>query len=198
MGLKHLKAGKHVPDDINVVIEIPSNSSPIKYEVDKETGTVAVDRFLGCSMTYPCEYGYIPNTLSEDGDPVDVLVKSPYSLMPGIVINCRPIGLLRMEDESGKDVKIIAVPADKLTTRYHHIKRPIDLGEDFLATIKHFFEHYKDLEKGKWVKVQGWEEVDAARKEILDSAQRFEDSAGDMGAARTGKRGDKLKDLYKK
>jgi len=177
MGLKQLLAGKNVPEDINVVIEIPSNNPPIKYEVDKESGTISVDRFLGCSMTYPCEYGYVPGTLSEDGDPLDVLVKSPFSLLPGVVINCRPIGLLRMEDESGKDVKILAVPADKLTTRYHHIKRPIDLGEDFLDTIKHFFEHYKDLEKGKWVKVKGWEDLAAARKEILDSVKRFEDES---------------------
>src|SRR5579885_2135552 len=121
MGLENLQAGKQVPDDINVVIEIPSHSSPIKYEVDKESGMVMVDRFLGTAMFYPCEYGFVPHTLSEDGDPVDVLVVSPFSLVPGAVIRCRPIGMLRMTDESGKDAKILAVPVDKLTTRYQHV-----------------------------------------------------------------------------
>src|SRR3990167_3001531 len=174
MKLEHMPACQNVPDDINVVIEIPSNSSPIKYEVDKESGMVMVDRFLGTSMFYPCEYGFVPHTLSEDGDPLDVLVISPYSLAPGIVIRCRPIGMLRMTDESGKDAKILAVPVDKLTTRYQHIHKPEDLGKELLAAIEHFFKHYKDLEVGKWVKVDGWEEVDAAKKEILASVKRFQ------------------------
>jgi inorganic pyrophosphatase len=173
MGFENLQAGQEVPDDINVVIEIPSNSSPIKYEVDKKSGTVVVDRYLGTSMCYPCEYGFIPHTLSEDGDPVDVLVISPFSLIPGAVIRCRPIGLLRMSDYSGKDVKILAVPVNKLTTRYKHVLKPQDLGVEVLNTIKHFFEHYKDLETGKWTKVKGWEDVDAARKEILASVKRY-------------------------
>lgn len=173
MGLKQLAAGKNIPDDFNVVIEIPSHNSPIKYEIDKHTGMVTVDRFIGTSMMYPCEYGFIPHTLSEDGDPVDVLVISPYSLNPGVVINCRPVGLLRMSDESGKDAKILAVPTDKICTRYQHVQKPQDLGEDFLNAIKHFFEHYKDLEKGKWVKVEGWEGKDKARQEIIDSVARY-------------------------
>lgn len=177
MGLQHLLAGKKVPDDINVIIEIPSNTSPIKYEFDKLCGMVTVDRFLGTSMVYPCEYGFVPHTLSEDGDPVDVLVISPFSLLPGVVINCRPIGLLRMTDESGKDVKILAVPSDRLTPRYHHVKQPTDLDQDLLAAIKHFFEHYKDLEPGKWTKVSGWEEVAAAKKEIMDSMKRYQEKS---------------------
>jgi len=175
MDLKYVKAGKQLPDDINVIIEIPSRSSPIKYEVDKETGMVMVDRFVATAMSYPCDYGFIPHTLSEDGDPVDVLVVSPYSLLPGILVRCRPVGLLRMADESGNDAKILAVPVDKLTTRYAHVQKPEDLGSGFLSTVQHFFEHYKDLEPGKWVKVSGWEGVDAARKEILDSEKRYKE-----------------------
>jgi inorganic pyrophosphatase len=151
MGLENLQTGKQVPDDINVVIEIPSHSSPIKYEMDKDSGMVMVDRFLTTSMFYPCEYGYVPHTLSEDGDPVDVLVISPYSLLAGSVIRCRPIGMLRMTDESGKDAKILAVPVDKLTTRYQHVKKPEDLGKELINTIEHFFTHYKDLEDRKSV-----------------------------------------------
>lgn len=172
MGLENLPAGHKLPDDINVVIEISSNSSPIKYEVDKDTGLVMVDRFLGTSMVYPCEYGFVPQTLSDDGDPVDVLVVSPYSLTPGSVIRCRPVGMMRMEDESGKDCKILAVPVSKLTTRYDHVKEPKDLGQELLNAIEHFFKHYKDLEEGKWAKVQGWEGVESAREEILASVER--------------------------
>lgn len=173
MGLENLQAGKQIPDDFNVVIEIPSHSNPIKYEIDKDSGMVMVDRFLGTSMTYPCEYGFIPHTLSEDGDPADVLVIAPYSLFPGAVIRCRPIGMLRMTDESGKDAKILAVPVDKLTPRYKNIQKPEDLGSELIASIEHFFTHYKDLEKGKWVKVDGWHNVDEAKKEILASVDRF-------------------------
>lgn len=177
MGLENLQAGKQVPDDINVVIEIPSNSSPIKYEVDKDSGMVMVDRFLGTCMFYPCEYGFVPHTLSEDGDPVDVLVVSPYSLIPGSVIRCRPVGMLRMTDESGKDAKILAVPVAKLTPRYEKIEKPEDLGKELINAIEHFFKHYKDLDNGKWVKVDGWENVDSARKEILASVQRYKEKA---------------------
>jgi len=173
MSLKEVSAGRKVPDDINVVIEIPSRSDPVKYEVDKASGLVMVDRFVATSMQYPCDYGFVPQTLSEDGDPVDVLVVAPYSLYPGVVIRCRPVGMLRMTDESGPDAKILAVPVDKLTTRYKDVKRPEDLGEGFLATVAHFFEHYKDLEPGKWVKLAGWAGVDAAREEILASVERF-------------------------
>lgn len=174
MSIENLPAGKQLPEDINVVIEIPSHSSPIKYELDKESGMVMVDRFLGTSMVYPCEYGFIPHTLSEDGDPADVLVISPYSLSPGVVVRCRPIGLLRMTDESGRDAKILAVPVDKLTTRYQHVKSPEDVGKELIAAIEHFFTHYKDLEKGKWVKVDGWEDMEAAKKEILASEKRYQ------------------------
>lgn len=175
MGLEHVDAGKSVPNDVNVIIEIPSRSYPVKYEVDKKTGVVAVDRFVGTSMHYPCDYGFIPHTLSEDGDPVDVLVISPLPLLPGVVIRCRPIGLLRMTDESGKDAKILAVPIDKLTPLYKNIQKPEDLGTELLASIRHFFEHYKDLETGKWVKIDGWENVEAARTEIMTSLQRYQE-----------------------
>jgi len=177
MGIDNLSAGKQLPDDFNVVIEIASNSSPIKYEFDKDSSMVVVDRFLGTSMVYPCEYGFIPHTLSEDGDPADVLVISPYPLLPGCVIRCRPIGLLRMTDESGKDAKILTVPVDKLTTQYQHIKKPEDLGKNLLDKIEHFFVHYKDLEVGKWAKVDGWESLEAARKEIMASVDRYQKKA---------------------
>lgn len=173
MSLDQVEAGRAVPDDINVVIEIPSRSAPVKYEVDKKSGMIMVDRFVGTSMSYPCDYGFIPKTLSEDGDPVDVLVVAPYSLYPGVVIRCRPIGMLRMTDESGPDAKILAVPVDKLSPRYKTIHKPEDLGTDFLASVAHFFEHYKDLEAGKWVKLNGWEGVDAAKAEILASIERY-------------------------
>jgi inorganic pyrophosphatase len=174
MGLKLVGPGRAVPDDINVVIEIPAHSDPVKYEVDKETGVVMVDRFFATSMHYPCDYGYVPHTLSEDGDPVDVLVVCPFPLKPGVVIRCRPVGLLRMTDESGKDAKILAVPVDKLTPRYAHIKKAQDFGQEFLDSIAHFFQHYKDLEKGKWVKVDGWEDIEAAKAEIMASVARYE------------------------
>lgn len=174
MGLDNLASGKQIPDDINVVIEIPSNSHPIKYEVDKDSGMVMVDRFIGTAMFYPCEYGFVPHTLSEDGDPVDVLVVAPYSLQPGSVIRCRPVGMLQMTDESGKDAKILAVPVDKLTPKYKHIQHPEDLGKELLGKIEHFFRHYKDLESGKWVKIDGWASVEAAKNEILASVKRYE------------------------
>ena len=174
MGIENLQAGKQVPDDVNVIIEIPSYSHPIKYEMDKHSGLINVDRFIGTAMSYPVEYGFIPHTLSEDGDPVDVLVVSPFPLTQGVVIRCRPIGMLSMTDDSGKDTKILAVPVDKLTPRYKEIKKPADLGQDLLNKIEHFFKHYKDLEPGKWVELQGWDEVDAARKEILAGVKRYE------------------------
>lgn len=174
MGLRKVSAGRSVPTDVNVVIEIPAHAAPIKYEVDKETGVLMVDRFFTTSMSYPCDYGYIPQTLSEDGDPVDVLVVCPFPLTPGVVVRSRPIGLMRMTDESGVDTKILAVPVDKLSPRYQHVKTPLDLGQDLLDTIAHFFSHYKDLEKGKWVKVGGFENVEAAHAEILASVKRYQ------------------------
>ncbi|MBE2895986.1 inorganic diphosphatase [Pasteurellaceae bacterium TAE3-ERU1] len=172
MGLKNVPAGKELPDDIYVVIEIPANADPIKYEVDKETGAIFVDRFMGTAMFYPANYGYINNTLSLDGDPVDVLVPTPYPLLPGSVIRCRPVGVLKMTDESGEDAKLIAVPHTKLSKEYDHIKDINDVPELLKGQIQHFFENYKALEKGKWVKVDGWEGVDAAREEIRTSFER--------------------------
>ncbi|EKD72671.1 MAG: hypothetical protein ACD_45C00615G0003 [uncultured bacterium] len=173
MGLEHIEPGRSVPNDINVVIEISANSDPVKYEVDKKSGMIMVDRFVATSMYYPCNYGFVPHTLSEDGDPVDVLVIAPFSLYPGVVVRCRPIGMLRMTDESGPDAKILAVPVDKLSPRYQHVKKPEDLGDSMLASIAHFFQHYKDLEPGKWVKIDGFEDADAAKAEILASIERF-------------------------
>ncbi len=173
MGLKNLSPGRDVPNDIHVVIEIGAQSKPIKYEVDKKTGMLMVDRFVSTSMHYPCDYGFIPHTLSEDGDPVDVLVIAPFSLTPGVIIRCRPIGMLRMTDESGVDIKILAVPIDKLTPRYKDVHNPEEIGKDLLATIEHFFQHYKDLEPGKWVKTNGWENAEAAKKEIMVSVSRY-------------------------
>lgn len=163
-------------DDVNVVIEIPAHSDPVKYEVDKETGHLVVDRFMGTAMHYPCNYGYIPQTLSEDGDPVDVLVSTPHPLISGCIIRCRVVGLLEMEDEKGPDHKLIAVPADGLSLQYRHIKDYSDLPDVLLKSIVHFFEHYKDLEPGKWVKIKDWQGIDAATAEITASIGRFEES----------------------
>lgn len=172
MSLLDIPAGKELPDDIYAVIEIPANADPIKYEVDKDTGAIFVDRFMATTMFYPANYGYVNHTLSEDGDPVDVLVPTPYPLLPGSVIRCRPVGLLRMTDESGKDAKIIAVPHTKLSKEYDHIQNIDDVPALLKAQIQHFFESYKALEKGKWVKVDGWGDIEEARKEILDSYAR--------------------------
>jgi Inorganic pyrophosphatase len=172
MSLLNVPAGKELPEDIYVVIEIPANADPIKYEVDKESGALFVDRFMSTAMFYPCNYGYINHTLSLDGDPVDVLVPTPYPLEPGSVIRCRPVGVLKMTDESGEDAKLVAVPHTKLSKEYDHIKDVNDLPELLKAQITHFFEHYKDLEKGKWVKVDGWDNAEAAKAEIISSFER--------------------------
>jgi inorganic pyrophosphatase len=173
MGLDRVTSGRRVPADFNVVIEIPMNADPVKYEVDKETGAVFVDRFMSTAMHYPCNYGYVPHTLSGDGDPVDVLVISPFPLITGVVVRCRPVGMLRMRDEAGEDTKLLAVPIDKLTSQYRGIRSPRDLPPARLDAITHFFEHYKDLEAGKWVKVQGWVGAAAAKKEIRDGVARY-------------------------
>ena len=173
MNLERVTAGRDIPNDVNVIIEIPMNADPVKYEVDKETGAVFVDRFMSTAMHYPCNYGYVPRTLSGDGDPVDVLVLSPFPLITGVVVRCRPVGMLRMKDEAGEDTKLLAAPIDRLTRQYSRIRSPRDLPEARLAAITHFFEHYKDLERGKWVKVQGWVGAAAAKKEILDGSARF-------------------------
>jgi inorganic pyrophosphatase len=173
MSLDLVPTGERVPDDINVVIEIPMNAEPVKYEVDKATGAIFVDRVLTTPMRYPCNYGYVPHTLSGDGDPVDVLVVMPLPLVPGCVIRCRPIGMLAMTDEAGADTKIIAVPVDKVFPAYSNVRGVNELPELTLGRIAHFFEHYKDLEKGKWVKIEGWKDAAAAKKEIVDGVQRF-------------------------
>ncbi|MCO4322597.1 inorganic diphosphatase [Aliidiomarina quisquiliarum] len=174
MSLSDVPAGKNLPEEINVIIEIPANADPIKYEVDKDTGTVWVDRFMSTPMFYPCNYGFVNQTLSLDGDPVDVLVPTPYPLAPGTVITCRPVGVLNMTDESGEDAKIFAVPISKLTQEYDHIKDVNDIPELLKAQIVHFFERYKDLEKGKWVKINGWADAAAAKAEIVSSFDRAE------------------------
>ena len=173
MNLDRVTTGRDVPNDINVIIEIPMNAEPIKYEVDKETGAMFVDRFMSTAMHYPCNYGYIPHTVSGDGDPVDVLVLSPFALNTGVVLRCRPVGMLKMEDEAGEDTKLLAVPVDKLTNLYRAVKTPDDLPESVLAQIAHFFQHYKDLEAGKWVKVEGWTGPEEAKQEILDGVKRY-------------------------
>jgi inorganic pyrophosphatase len=173
MSFANISPGKNPPEDINVIIEIPANSGPTKYEMDKENNILVVDRLLTTAMYYPCNYGFIPGTLSEDGDPVDVLVLTPVPLISGSLIRSRPVGLMRMTDESGIDNKILAVPVDKLSPLYSHIKSPDDLPTALLSSFVHFFEHYKDLEPGKWVKVNGWYNVDEAHSEIIGSIKRY-------------------------
>ncbi len=172
MSLTEIPAGDNVPKAINVIIEIPAYSDPVKYEVDKDSGALMVDRFLGTAMRYPCNYGYVPATLSEDGDPVDVLVPTPFPLLHGAVIRCRPVGMLNMVDEKGRDTKILAVPVDKLTPLYSNVTSPGDLPPSLLDQIAHFFEHYKDLEKGKWTKIEGWAGAEQAEQEIRASVDR--------------------------
>jgi len=173
MNLDKVTPGENTPEEINVIIEIPAHSDPVKYEVDKETGAMFVDRFMNTAMHYPCNYGYVPHTLSEDGDPVDVLVITPIPLISGSVICCRPISIMKMTDEAGPDAKVLAVPIDKLSTHYRHIQTMADLPQQLLDQIAHFFDHYKDLEANKWVKIEGWEDRDAAYQEIIDSITRF-------------------------
>ena len=173
MGLELVPSGRSLPDDFNVVIEIPAHSDPIKYEVDKTSGALFVDRFINTSMHYPCNYGYIPHTIADDGDPADVLVITPFALNPGVVVRCRPLGVLKMEDEAGGDSKLLAVPVEKCLPWYAHWKRYEDVGPHRLAQIQHFFEHYKDLEPGKWVKVIGWDGPEAARQEIMASVEAY-------------------------
>jgi len=170
MNFDKLSPGEDVPDIVNVIIEIPANSDPVKYEIDKESGTLMVDRFMAAPMFYPCNYGYIPHTLSEDGDPIDVLVHTPYPLVHGSVIECRPVGVLNMTDEAGPDSKLIALPKKKLTTLYDHIEDVDELPELLKAQIGHFFTRYKEVEKDKWVKVEGW--AADAKRQIIESIDR--------------------------
>jgi len=178
MALMNVPAGRDAPHEFNVIIEIPANADPIKYEVDKDSGALFVDRFMMTSMHYPCNYGYVPETISDDGDPVDVLVITPFPVAGGAVVRCRAVGVLMMEDEAGGDAKLLAVPTDKILPIYKHWQRPEDIAPERPATIQHFFEHYKDLEKGKWVKVQGWEGPEVARKEISDGIARYQRESG--------------------
>lgn len=173
MDISKLPVGKDVPENVNVVIEIPVGGQPVKYEMDKESGALFVDRFMHSAMRYPANYGFIPHTLSDDGDPVDVLVISPVPFVPLSVVRCRPIGMMLMEDESGGDEKLVAVPVSKLHPSSDAYKEYTDLPEQLLAEIKHFFEHYKDLEKGKWVKVAGWKSAAEAKQAVLDGVARY-------------------------
>lgn len=168
MSLNDIGPGKNLPQECNVIIEIPAHSDPVKYEVDKDSGALVVDRFVSTLMRYPCNYGYIPDTLADDGDPVDVLVVTPFPLVHGAVIRVRPLGMLDMDDESGGDAKLVAVPVTKLTSLYQNVNAIEDLPEQLLQQIQHFFENYKALEKGKWVKVKGWKGIEAAYAEITN------------------------------
>jgi len=174
MNLDRVDSGRDVPNEFNVIIEIPMNADPIKYEVDKSTGALFVDRFMMTSMHYPCNYGYVPHTIADDGDPVDVLVVTPYPIAVGAVIRCRPLGVLKMEDEAGGDSKLLAVPIDKVLPLYKHWRKAADLQPERLLQIQHFFEHYKDLEPGKWVKVLGWGGPEDAAIEIVDGIERYQ------------------------
>ncbi|MBS8240282.1 inorganic diphosphatase [Marinobacter lipolyticus] len=173
MQFDNIPSGKNPPEDIYVAIEIPANSSPVKYELDKDMGALLVDRFMATPMFYPANYGFIPHTLADDGDPIDVLVVTPYPIQAGCVIRCRPVGVLNMEDEAGGDAKLVAVPHDKLTQSYHNVQEVTDLPELLRDQIRHFFENYKTLEPGKWVKVQGWGNAAEAKKAIEDAVNAY-------------------------
>jgi inorganic pyrophosphatase len=172
MRLDAIKIGKNPPDDVNVVIEVPIGGEPIKYEMDKESGALVVDRFLYTAMRYPGNYGFIPHTLSGDGDPCDVLIANTRAIIPGAVMNVRPVGVLVMEDDGGQDEKIIAVPSSKLTQRYDRVANYTDLPEITIKQIEHFFEHYKDLEPGKWAKIIRWGDAEEAKRLIIEAVER--------------------------
>lgn len=172
MRINAIRPGNSAPDDINVIIEVPVGGEPIKYELDKDSGALTVDRFLYTPMRYPGNYGFVPHTLSEDGDPIDVLICNTRAIVPGAVMNCRPIGVLEMEDDGGQDEKIIAVPSEQITRRYENVREYSDLPPITLEQIRHFFEHYKDLEPGKWVKIQGWADANTARMRIVEAINR--------------------------
>ena len=178
MRIDAISIGSNPPHEVNVIVEVPVGGEPIKYEMDKDAGTLVVDRFLYTPMRYPGNYGFIPHTLSGDGDPCDVLVANTRAIVPGAVMSVRPVGVLLMEDEAGEDEKIVAVPSRKLTARYERIQSYTDLPDITVAQIQHFFEHYKDLEPGKWVKVLGWEGPEAARKEIMDGIESYRKQHG--------------------
>ena len=177
MGLKLVSPGKNPPEEINVIVEIPKDSEPVKYEMDKESGAIFVDRILSTPMRYPCNYGYVPYTVCGDGDPADVLVILPLPLVPGSVIRAIPVGVLKMTDEAGSDEKLIAVPVPKVFGGYAHITDIEQVSKHWLERIGHFFEHYKDLEDGKWVKLDGWGGRDEARRVLVESIARYEATA---------------------
>ncbi|HEX7688317.1 MAG TPA: inorganic diphosphatase [Burkholderiaceae bacterium] len=179
MSLHLVNPGAKAPEEFNVIIEIPMNADPIKYEVDKESGALFVDRFMTTAMHYPCNYGYVPKTLSDDGDPVDVLVITPFPLTPGVVVTCRAIGVLQMDDEAGGDAKLLAVPTTKILPIYEHWKKPEDINQMRLKAIQHFFEHYKDLEPNKWVKVKGWAGPEEAKAEITNGIAAYKKAHGE-------------------
>lgn len=178
MRIDAIQIGLNPPEDVNVIVEVPVGGEPIKYELDKASGTLVVDRFLYTPMRYPGNYGFVPHTLSADGDPIDVLVCNTRAVVPGAVMNCRPVGVLIMEDDGGGDEKLLAVPSAKLTKRYEKISNYTDLPEITLNQIRHFFEHYKDLETDKWVKIQRWGDVDEAKEMLLQAIARHQQSAG--------------------
>ena len=175
MRIDAIKIGQNPPEDVNVIVEVPHGGQPIKYELDKEAGTLVVDRFLYTPMSYPGNYGFVPHTLSEDGDPIDVLVVNTRELVPGCVINVRPIGVLIMEDNAGQDEKVIAVPSHELSARYDHVENYSDLPDITMQQVEHFFEHYKDLEPGKWVKIGDWQGADDAKRLIVEAIERAKD-----------------------
>jgi inorganic pyrophosphatase len=172
MNLDAVEIGANAPHDVNVIIEVPIGGEPIKYEMDKKSGALVVDRFLYTSMRYPGNYGFVPHTLSGDGDPCDVIIANTRALLPGSIISCRLVGVLRMEDEAGDDEKLLAVPSAWLTKRYEHVLEYSDLPDITLKQIEHFFEKYKDLESGKWVKVKGWESAEVARQLLTEGIER--------------------------
>ncbi len=173
MNVNDISPGVNPPDDFNAIIEIPLDGPPVKYEVDKETGTIHVNRLLATAMRYPCNYGFVPNTLAEDGDPLDVMVLISVPLLPGSIIRCRPIGFLEMTDEAGRDVKIAALPIEQVSPLQEDIQSIDDLPRFSRRNIRHFFSHYKDLEIGKWVEVLGWHGPDEARQEITKAIEAF-------------------------
>ena len=173
MDISKISVGTNPPEDVNVIIEVEIGGEPIKYEMDKEAGCLVVDRFLHTPMRYPGNYGFVPHTLSDDGDPIDVLVANTRPIAPGALINVRPVGVLKMEDDGGMDEKIIAVPSTKLTKRYVHVHNVSDLPVITTEQIQHFFQHYKDLEPGKWVKIIGWGDAEEAKKLIVEAIERY-------------------------
>jgi inorganic pyrophosphatase len=175
--LDAIAIGRNPPEEVNVVVEVPVGGEPIKYEMDKAAGTLIVDRFLYTAMRYPGNYGFIPHTLSDDGDPCDVLIANQRGIVPGAVIAVRPVGVLKMQDEAGGDEKIVAVPVPRLTRRYEKVLNYLDLPEITLKQIEHFFEHYKDLESDKWVKVLGWGDADEAKRYIVEAIERSREKA---------------------